>query len=114
MGKRIKKFEEFVNEDMWNQDMFFPMTTKSSLAMYYKCLNCGIPYISINKELHFCEECKSSKLQEIGEDEFYKILKTKLSPSGWQTILQKKREIETDLVDLTLLNPSTSSRAMIN
>lgn len=111
---KLKKFKEFVNEDMWDQNGYFPMTSKSALALYYFCENCKNPILSINKKLNNCLLCDSNNITEIDEQDFYSILKTKVSPKGWNEILRKKEESEFDMIDLTKLNPSDSPRMNIN
>jgi Zn finger protein HypA/HybF involved in hydrogenase expression len=109
--KMITKFKIF--EGTWNKT-FLPVTSKKFLALYYKCLRCDSPVLSINRVLTQCDKCGSNRLKNISEDEFYENLKSKVSPDGWKIILQKKKEFESDLLDLTLLNPQESPRTNIN
>jgi len=114
MITKFKLFESKIIENMWNQEMFFPMTSKSALALYYQCKKCHRPFISINKKLDTCEACGSHKLISIDEDEFYRILKSQVSPEGWKLVQLARKEAEMDMMDLTKLNPMDSPRAHVN
>ena len=108
----MKKYKEFVNE-LFEQTPFFPMASKTSLALYFQCKDCKVPKMKINDVLHKCEYC-GGDMKEISEVEFYKDLKDNVSPEGWKEIQSKRREFEQDILDLTKLKPESSPRVNIN
>ena len=114
MITKFKLFESKIIENMWDQETFFPMAPKSSLALYYQCMKCHYPFISINKKLDTCDVCGSHKLKFIEEEEFYKILKSQVSPEDWKIVQLARREADMDMMDLTKLNPMDSPRAHVN
>lgn len=73
----------------------------------------NVKNVAINEILNTCEHC-GGHMKEIGEKQFYKILKDNVSPDGWKEIQKKRREIEEDILDLTKLKPESSPRVNMN
>ncbi len=69
--KHIKKFETF------DFSQTIPVTTKNFLTNYYSCDECNGLWKELNKESHQCKLCGSNEIEELEEDEWYEISKSR-------------------------------------
>jgi DNA-directed RNA polymerase subunit RPC12/RpoP len=96
----MKKYKEFIIENI-HADIF-PMTiaSKKDLTIYYICQNCNTPLISLNKKKYNCDKCGSNKMNLVDEIEYYSYIKSIVSPKGWNIIQKKRKEFENELMDI--------------
>ncbi len=70
--KHIKKFETF------DFTQTLPVTTKNFLTNFYSCDDCDEVWKEFNKVSNKCKFCQSEQIEDLSEDEFYEIQKTKI------------------------------------
>jgi hypothetical protein len=92
----IKSFEGFAGKPL-------PTTSVDFLLDYKLCRNCNALYYAYNKKnTNKCKYCESSNIDIISEYEFYKILKSRVSPEEYNEIEQDRRMSKDKLVDLSV------------
>ena len=67
----IKKFEEL------DFSQTIPMTSKSTLTMYYSCDYCDYTWKEFNKQCDVCNNCKSTNVEELSKEEWYEVVKSR-------------------------------------
>jgi hypothetical protein len=101
--KYIKKYESFG----YNQSI--PFTTANFLINYYSCDECDGVWKEYNKSL--CDKCKycgSEEIEELPEDEWYKIAKTRLSKEEFDKLNNDRIKEADRIINLTNLKKNKS------
>lgn len=92
--KYIKKFELFDN------DNYIPSTSKNVLTNYYSCDDCDDLWSEFNNEPEICTNCGSSNIEELPEDEWYEVAKSRLSPAKLKKLESKRKKDKNQFVNL--------------
>lgn len=92
--KHIKKFETF------DFSQTIPVTTKNFLTNYYSCDECNALWREYNKQSDRCKFCTSDEIEELPEDEWFEIAKTRLEPDEIEDLEDSRKESESEIVDL--------------
>lgn len=92
--KHIKNFESFD----FNQTL--PVTTKNFLTNFYSCDECDAIWKELNKESHKCKFCNSTEIENLSEDEFYDIQKSRLEEDEIEDMESERRNDSEELVNL--------------
>lgn len=100
--KHIKKFETFD----FNQSI--PVTTKNFLTNFYSCDECNALWKEFNNTTDKCKFCDSDEIEELQEDEWYEIAKTRLDKDEIED-LESEKSIESEQnVDLDNLKKNNN------
>lgn len=95
--KYIKNYEAFDFKTL-------PLTTANYLTNYYSCDECDAIWKEFNKKLcDKCRYCGSEEIEELPENEWYEIAKTRLKPDEIKeldNIRSKEADTLIDLVNL--------------
>ncbi len=83
--EHIKKFETFD----FNQTL--PIASKSDLTMYYSCDDCDALWQTFNEDNDKCRFCKSGEIEELGEDEYFDLVESRLEDDEVED-LRRERE----------------------
>lgn len=92
--KYIKKFESF------NFNQTIPVTTKDFLTSYYSCDECDALWREYNKQPNRCKFCSSDEIEELPEDEWHEIVKTRLENDEIEELESEMKKDKNELVDL--------------
>jgi hypothetical protein len=95
----ITKFYEFMDSGL--KPYISPI---SSLFVYHKCDDCGVLYKRFNEVDKYCKYCNSINIKVISETEYFKTIKSYLSPEEYKKIIQKKKKDDESLVDLSKIH----------
>lgn len=96
--KYIKKFEEL------NFSQTLPIANKADLTNYYSCDDCDALWKEFNNTSQSCKFCKSDKIEELSNDEWLEIAKSRLD----------KDEIENDDKFLSIYNMGKNKEDYVN
>lgn len=99
--KHIKRFEGF------DFSQTIPVTTKNFLTNYYSCDECDGIWKEYNKQSDKCKFCNSNEIEELPEDEWYEIVKTRLEPDEIEDLEYNRKVDNENFIDL--LNTSESN-----
>jgi hypothetical protein len=95
--KIIKSFESFD----FNQTL--PAASKETLTLFYSCDECNALWKEFNISSDSCRFCKSDEFEEIGPDEYYELVKSRLDKEEIEDLdLERESDSET-IFDLTKL-----------
>lgn len=92
--KHIKKYETF------DFDQTIPVTSKNFLTNFYSCDECDALWKEFNNTADSCKFCGSDEVEELQEDEWYEISKTRLDKDEIEDLESEKNKESEDLVDL--------------
>lgn len=92
--KHLKKFEDL------DFSQTLPITTKNFLTNYYSCDECDSLWKEFNKESKACKSCGSDEIEDLPEDEWYEIAKSRMTPQEFVDFSKSKSEDESTGVDL--------------
>lgn len=93
--KHIKQFEFFD----FNQTL--PITTKNHLTNFYSCDECDHLWQEYNKKnCNNCPECDSNEIEELPEDEWYEVAKSKSDDSDKKSLTTLQKTDSNSFVDL--------------
>ena len=94
--KHLKKFEDVGHQAL-------PITSINVLTNYYSCDDCDALWKEFNEESKSCKYCGSHEVEDLPEDEWYELVKSRLDEDEIEEMEDiKKKESET-LVDLLSL-----------
>ncbi len=96
--KHIKKFEDL------DFSQSLPITTKNFLTNYYSCDECDNLWKEFNKESNCCNRCESFDIEDLPEDEWLELAKTRLNPKEFNDVYKKNIDDNKIGVDLLRLN----------
>lgn len=96
--KHVKKFEDF------DFSQSIPMTTKNFLTNYYSCDECDALWKEYNKQSGTCKVCNSDEVEELPEDEWYEIAKSRMNDKELKELENEKIADEETATDLIRLN----------
>jgi hypothetical protein len=103
--KHIKKFETF------DFTQTLPVTTKNFLTNFYSCDDCDEVWKEFNKVSNKCKFCQSEQIEDLSEDEFYEIQKTKIEDNQTSNIGSGRMEDSEELVDLVNMRSLSESNS---
>ena len=89
----IRTYEDF------DFSQTIPTTSKNVLTNYYSCDECNALWKEFNKSVEKCKFCNCSEIEDLSEDEYYYLQKSRLDGSEIEDI-----ESETRLRALALTN----------
>ncbi len=101
--KYIKKFEEL------DFSQTLPITSKNALTMYYSCDECDAIWRSVNKVCDSCLYCKSNTVEELSEDEWYEMAKSRSDDDeidGWD---EDRMIGDNEMVDINQLGKNDNN-----
>jgi len=97
--KHIKKFEGF------DFGQTLPVTTQNVLTNFYSCDDCDALWREFNETSKTCKYCGSDEVEDLGEDEWYEIVKTRLEEDEIEDLeSERKKQSETFIDILSLKN----------
>ncbi len=92
--KHIRKFETFD----FNQTI--PVTSKNVLTNYYSCDECDSLWKELNESCDKCKFCDSGEIEDLSEDEYYYLQKSRLDEGEEEDIESERSKESDELVDL--------------
>ena len=92
--KHIRKYEAFD----FNQTI--PVTSKNFLTNFYSCDECDAVWKEFNNTADTCKFCGSDEVEELQEDEWYEIAKSRLDEDEIEDLESNRNKDSEDLVDL--------------
>lgn len=95
--KHIRKFEAF------GSGVSLPVTSISSLTNYYSCDECNALWKSFNEECKECKFCDSTEIEDLTEDEWYELIKSRLEPDEVKELMDEREKENQEMVDLRKL-----------
>lgn len=90
----IKRFE---NMDF---SQTLPVTTKNFLTNFYSCDECNALWKEFNNTADKCKFCDSDEIEELQEDEWYEIAKTRSDENNIEDLESEKSSESEQVVDL--------------
>ena len=106
--KHIKTFEELdFSQSSW-------MTTSDFLNMYYHCDNCDSLFKTFNKEIEKCPKCNCPKPDILSEDDYYKMIKPRLTEDDLKSSEEERAEDRETIIDYRLLADKEKNKRFYN
>ncbi len=103
--KHIKKFETF------DFTQTLPVTTKNFLTNFYSCDECNAIWKEFNKESSKCKFCSSDEIENLSEDEYYDLQKSRLDEDEIEDMESERNRGSEDLVDLVNMRSLSESNS---
>ncbi len=92
--KWIKTFENF------DFSQTIPATSKNVLTNYYSCDECNALWKEFNRTVEKCKYCNCSEVEDLSEDEYYDIQKSRLDKDEIEDMESEREKDSTEFVDL--------------
>ena len=103
--KYIKEYE------MFDFRQTLPLTTANYLTNYYSCDECDALWKEYNEKMcDRCKYCDSEEIEELPENEWYEIAKTRLEPDEFKKLNDNRNKEADTLVDLVNLKNRNKKR----
>ncbi len=90
----IKKYETF------DFDQTIPTTSKNYLTNFYSCDECDAVWKEFNNTTDKCKFCNSDEVEELQEDEWYEIVKSRLDEDEIKDLESERNKDSEYFVDL--------------
>ena len=91
----IKKFEEL------DFSQTIPVTTKNFLTNYYHCDACNALWKEFNKTTERCKFCNSDEVEDLPENEWYEVVKSRLDEDEINDLDEERLKEEEYFIDLS-------------
>ncbi len=95
--KYIREFEGFD----FNQTL--PVTTKNILTNFYSCDECDHLWREFNESSNSCKYCGSHEIEDLDEDEWYEIAKSRLDEDEITSLENQRKEESDTFIDVLSL-----------
>ncbi len=95
--KYIQEFEGF------DFSQTLPVTTKNILTNFYSCDECDSIWREFNESSNSCKHCGSNEVEDLDEDEWYEIAKTRLSEDEVRKLEKERKEESDTFIDILSL-----------
>lgn len=95
--RHIKKFEGFD----FNQTL--PVTTQNVLTNFYSCDDCDALWREFNETSEKCKYCGSNEVEDLDEDEWYEIVKSRLDEDEIEELESNRRKESETFIDILSL-----------
>jgi hypothetical protein len=92
--KYIKKFETF------DFSQTIHATSKNELTNYYSCDDCNALWESFNETCDKCKFCNSDEIEDLSEDEFYHLQKSRLDEDEIEDMESQRSKNSQEFVNL--------------
>ncbi len=103
--KIIKMFEEF---DFSKKNSPIPIVSQNDLTMFYSCDDCNALWKSFNENLSGCNFCKSSKIEELSESEYYSMVEDGLEEGEIEVLRDERKKESENLLDMFSLGKNNN------
>lgn len=91
----IKKFEDFD----FSQTLM--VTSKNVLNSHYSCDECDSLWKEFNTNCTKCKFCESTEIEELSEDEWYDIAKSRLGEDEFNEVGEERMRDSNYFIDLS-------------
>ena len=95
--RHIKKFEGFD----FNQTL--PVTSQNVLTNFYSCDDCDALWREFNETSEKCKYCGSNEVEDLDEDEWYEIVKSRLDEDEVEELESNRRKESETFIDILSL-----------
>lgn len=100
--KHLKQFEEFEFSNS------LPVAPYNILLNYYSCDECDKLWKVFNEESSRCIYCGSKEIENLSEDEWYEIAKSRLDEDEIKNLEKEKEENKKMFIDIFKLKNKKS------
>ena len=94
--RNIKTFETF------DFSSTLPISSIDNLTNYYSCDDCDRIWREVNKTSDICKFCQSDEIEELSEDEWYEVVKSRSEEDEleWDEEREERSKGFVDLLNL--------------